>query len=240
MDRKELNEILEQHKLWRNSFGQQGTRADLSEANLWRANLWRANLRGADLRGADLSEADLSEANLRRADLSEANLRGANLGGANLRGADLSEANLRGADLRGADLRGADLRGANLSDVFANEHTSGFWLVCPESGAFVGYKKVMTPMGPAIAKLQVPASAKRSSATTRKCRVSKAKVVWIELLALRDGKNVRVVSAFSNYDNEFTYHVGKTVEVTDFDPNRWNECSTGIHLFMTRKEAEIY
>ena len=38
----------------------------------------------------------------------------------------------------------------------------------------------------------------------------------------------------------FTYEVGKTYEVNDFDDNRWNECSTGIHFFITRDEAVKY
>ena len=74
MNRKELDKILYNHKLWLQSNGEQGE---------------KANLRGADLRWANLREADLSGANLR-----EANLRGANLRGANLRGADLSGADL--------------------------------------------------------------------------------------------------------------------------------------------------
>ena len=44
----------------------------------------------------------------------------------------------------------------------------------------------------------------------------------------------------SYYDPNFVYATGETVEVTDFDDNRWNECSTGIHHFMTRAEAVIY
>jgi hypothetical protein len=118
-----------------------------------------------------------------------------------------------------------------------NECTSGYWLVCPESGSFVGYKKAYTePNIPVIIKLQVPASAKRSSATTRKCRVSKAKVLSIESIVSKQ----KFKTAWSGCDPDFIYEVGKTVEVKDFDPDRWNECSTGIHLFMTRKEAEIY
>lgn len=31
-----------------------------------------------------------------------------------------------------------------------------------------------------------------------------------------------------------------TVEVKNFDKNRWNECSTGIHCFITKREAELY
>ena len=39
---------------------------------------------------------------------------------------------------------------------------------------------------------------------------------------------------------KFKYTVGETVEVKDFDPDRWNECSTGIHFFMDRQEAVEY
>ncbi|ELY2553482.1 pentapeptide repeat-containing protein [Cronobacter sakazakii] len=97
MNSAELSKILDEHKVWVTSFGENGSKADL---------------RGADLRGADLRGADLRDANLRGADLRGADLRGADLRGANLRGADL-----RGADLRGANLRGADLRGADLPDL---------------------------------------------------------------------------------------------------------------------------
>jgi hypothetical protein len=34
--------------------------------------------------------------------------------------------------------------------------------------------------------------------------------------------------------------VGETIEVKDFDDDRWNECSAGIHFFITRKEAVEY
>jgi hypothetical protein len=44
----------------------------------------------------------------------------------------------------------------------------------------------------------------------------------------------------SNWDNNFIYKVGKTIEVKNFDENRWNECSAGIHFFMTFDEAKNY
>ena len=103
MDQKELDKILELHKMWLNG-GENGKCANLSDANLYDANLSDADLDGADLRGANLRDADLSGANL-----DDANLRGANL-----RDADLSGANLYGADLSGANLDDANLRGANL------------------------------------------------------------------------------------------------------------------------------
>ena len=207
--------------------------ADLYEANLSGANLYGANLRGANLRGANLSGADLYEANLSGADLSGADLREANLSGANLSGANLS-----GADLRGADLRGADLSGANLR-LAKNIPSYVCHLVCPEEGSFIGFKKAHTPapdFREAIVKLLITEDAKRSSATTRKCRCDKAKVISITSL---DGKE-NFTTAYSYYDRFFQYTVGQTVIIDDFDEERWDECSTGVHFFITREEAVDY
>lgn len=177
----------------------------------------------ADLRGADLSRADLRGANLSRADLS----------GADLRGADLSEADLRGADLRGAYLSEANLRGAkNIDQSLWNIYTTFYPLQCPEAGAYIGYKKA----GGLIVKLEITEDALRSSATSRKCRASKAKVLSITNV---DG-NPAGDQVCSDYDKNFVYKVGKTVEVLDFDINRWNDCSAGIHHFITRAEAVKY
>ena len=170
----------------------------------------RANLYGANLSGANLSEASLYGANLSEADLSEANLSGANLCGANL-----SEASLYGANLSAA---------MNVNAP----------LMCPEKGSFIGFKKVR---GNYIVELEILADAMRSSATGRKCRCSKAKVVSI---TNPDGTNAEVTSATSGWDSNFIYSVGEVVEVKDFDTNRWNECAPGIHFFITRQEAIDY
>jgi len=93
----ELKAILEDHKLWIQSAGVQGTRANLQGVNLRGANLLDANLWDADLRGANLQGANLQGANLRCADL-----QGVNLQGVNLQGANLVDVNLEGAYLVGA------------------------------------------------------------------------------------------------------------------------------------------
>ena len=193
---------------------------------------------GADLRSANLSGANLSGANLRSANLSGANLSGANLSGANLRSADLRSANLRSADLRsadlsGANLRSADLRSADLLNVRYDECTGFFALVCPEEGSFIGYKKANGH----IVKLRITEDALRSSATSRKCRCSKAEVLSITTL---DGEDDGLTSIPSNYDSDFIYRVGTTVEVEDFETDRWDECAAGIHFFITRQEAVQY
>ena len=171
-----------------------------------------ANLYGADLYGADLRGADLREANLYEANLREANLREADLYGANLRGA-----NLRGADLRGADLRGA----------------KGTYMACPTDGSFIGWKKASGY----IVKLQITEDARRSSAGGEKCRCDKAYVVEIQNA---DGTKADIDTIHSNHDANFVYTVGATVEVSDFDGDRWNECAPGIHFFIDRRAAVEY
>ena len=194
----------------------------------------RANLCRANLRGANLCDANLCDANLCGADLRGANLCGANLCRANLRGANLCGADLRGANLCGADLCGANLRGAkNIDQVYWNMYTAFYPLQCPEVGSFIAWKKASGK----IVKLEVCEDALRSSATTRKCRCSKAKVLAIETIA---GNKSTLVQVSSDHDSSFVYRIGETVEVTNFDTDRWNECSTGIHFFITRKEAVDY
>ena len=251
----DLKKILDEHLLWLN--GEGGSRADLSDADLRDADLRDADLRDADLSGANLrcanlSNADLSDADLSDADLFDANLRCANLSNADLCDADLRDADLRGANLRCANLRDANLRGANLSNadlrdadlsdadlceasidqMMWNIYTVFYPLQCPESGSYIGYKKASG----LVVELEIPADARRSSATSRKCRASKAKVLSItDINGNPAGGQVK-----SDYDPNFVYAIGETVEVTDFDDNRWNECSTGIHHFITRAEAVIY
>ena len=107
--KRELKNILEDHKLWLSSQKKEGScaylfGADLSGAYLRDADLKGADLKGADLSGADLRDADLRDADLRNADLSGADLIGTVLIGANLRDVNLSNANLLGANLRCSNL----------------------------------------------------------------------------------------------------------------------------------------
>lgn len=163
--------------------------------------------------------ADLSEADLFRADLSEA---------------DLSRANLSGADLSGADLSGAAMSGAK-----------NFWIPmpCPDTGSFVGWKKAVlldangAHSGHVIVKLRICDDAKRSSSTGRKCRCDKAEVLEIQTL---DGSKLEEDSVVSDRDRNFRYIIGTIVRVPDFDENRLEECSTGIHFFVNRQEAVDY
>lgn len=212
MTQEELNEILELHKKWLN--GKEGGKM-------------------ADLAGANLKGVKLQEANLQGANLTGANLTGANLIGANLNRVNLSEADLNWANLNWANLSEADLRGANIDNVIYNENTAFFALQCPEDGAFIAYKKVYD----VIIKLEVPEDAKRSSATTRKCRCSKAKVLGFYDL---DKNELDMDEVVNRRYVETIYHKGEMVFPDSWDDNRWEECSNGIHFFLTFEEAKIY
>ena len=178
------------------------------KVNLNGANLYRANLDGASLNGASLNGANLYRANLNRANLNEASLYRANL----------NEASLYRANLDGAK----DIPYIPLS--------------CPSDGAFVGWKKV-TNKYRYIVKLKIPEDAKRSSATTRKCRCDKAKVLDIINFDTKEHIEQVVNKA---YGQETLYKVGEMVYPDKFDDDRWNECSNGIHFFIDKQDAIDY
>jgi len=205
--------------------------ANLENANLIGANLRSANLIGANLRSANLRSANLEDANLIGANLEDANLRSANLIGANLRSANLRSANLRSANLIGANLENANLRSANLEDANLESVKSlktqpTQTIILPE-GDLIVYKKLVE----GVAKLKIPSSAKRYNATGRKCRAE-----YAEVIELPDGVKV----GHSKYCNDFEYEVGKIVRPDKWDDNWVNECSNGIHFFITKEEAENY
>ena len=158
------------------------------------------------------AEAESFAALVQAAVKSGANLYGANLDGANLYGANLTRANLTRANLCGA---------LNSELVFAQ--TS----IVPDHGPMFVWKKCRDNV---LVRLFIPSKARRSNASGRKCRAERAKV--LEVIGAETG--------ISQHDSSFTYKVGQWVHAHKWDENRWEECSGGIHFFLTRIEAEKY
>jgi len=151
-------------------------------------------------------------------------------------GKDLRSANLRSADLSYADLSSADLRSANLSYADLSyaknsEYAIALTRICPE-GDIIGWKEAyeVGTMKKVIIKLLIPKEAKRNNAFGRKCRAEFADVLEM------DG----ATEAVSDHNREFKYKVGERVTPDKFDEDFMNECSNGIHFFITRLEAENY
>jgi len=208
------------------------SRADLSGANLSRANLSWANLSRADLSGANLSWADLSWANLSWANLSRADLSGADLSRADLSRADLSGANLSRADLSRADLSGANLSRADLSRAESADLAIAQTRILPE-GELIGWKKCADGI---IAKLLIPAKAKRSHAWGRKCRAE-----YVKVLAVMNSAGKAVKEGESQHDQGKTvYRKGKIVKPDSWCADYTKECAAGIHFFITKEEAIAY
>ena len=114
ISQKELREILELHKLWLETDGEEGARADLSYYDLRNADLRYADLRYADLFNTNLFNTNLSYCNLSYANLNKANLSCADLNNADLFNTNLSYCNLRYANLTNADLSYTELYETNL------------------------------------------------------------------------------------------------------------------------------
>jgi hypothetical protein len=96
--------------------------------------------------------------------------------------------------------------------------------------ATIVYKKCNN----AIVTLQVPKGAIVFSINNYKCRTVKAEVIAI------DGDETKGKTIESDYDSNFIYEVGKIVEVKDFNLMYNIECSTGVHFFWTKEQAENY
>ena len=149
-----------------------------------------------------------------------------------IREAILRGADLRGADLREDDLRGTDLRGTNLRGAKNAELAQAYTYIVPE-GSIIGWKLCRDNI---LVKLRIPEEAKRSNATGRKCRAKFADV--LEMINL-DDKQKQITEAVSLYDDTFKYVVGERVVPKEpWNDDRWEECASGIHFYITRIEAE--
>lgn len=255
---KTLEEILENHRHWLmedvegwNEMCAKLEGADISDTDLHGVNLQYAHLDGvsfykSDLREADLRGASLFHSNLSYADFREAKLDGANIVKSSLVFADFSDANLVGtclvnsnllnADLRYANLNWADLRNCNLwhGNLVGAKYVPYIPLRCPSDGAFIGWKRVKD----VLIKLEIPADAKRSSATTNKCRCEKAKVLgFYDTLGEME---LNITELVNDRYEKCKYVKGEMVYPDYFDEYRWDERSHGIHFFINKQDAINY
>jgi uncharacterized protein YjbI with pentapeptide repeats len=216
---------------------------NLSGTNLSRANLSRADLSRTDLSRANLSRADLSRTNLSRADLSGTNLSGTDLSGTDLSGTNLSRANLSRADLSRTNLSRTNLSGTNLSGTYlSGTNLSGadlkkiypLFQIVPSEGSFIAWKKGKDNH---LIKIEIPTGAKRHNYLGgRKCRAE-----FVKVLDIRNSKGHKVKECFNRTHSEkILYKVGEIVRPDSYDPSPLNECSNGIHFFLTKEEAKAW
>ena len=199
--------------------------------------LQHTNLSYADFREATLNDSDIFNSNLSYANFGNASLVGAYLPRSNLTKADFGGANLCWAHLCSCVFCDTDLRDCNFmySNLRGSKYVPYIPLQCPSDGAFVGWKKVNN----VLIKLEIPADAKRSSATTNKCRCDKAKVLgFYDSLGSKELNITELVN--DKYGKKCKYVKSEMVYSDFFDENRWNECSHGIHFFVNKQDAINY
>lgn len=205
--------------------------------------IWDMDLSGADLSNMDFTLSSFQNTVLNHVDFENSSVEnalfdGCSMKGANFKNAKMVTASFRYCDMRecnieGADLFGAVLEFADLEGIVSSEETKWFRLRCPEKGAFLGYKKCVNDR---MVQLLIPADAKRTSATLPSCRCNKAKVLTIKSFDFQENFD----EAWSLVDENFIYKKGEWVEVKNFNENRWQDSTTGIHFWMSRAEAEAY
>lgn len=131
------------------------------------------------------------------------------------------------ADLSDADLRCANLYDANLSGACLDSH-----YVVPSTGNFFAWKKCANGV---IVKVLVPAtSARVCYVGSRKCRVE-----YCVPVESSDG-SIDIPSACVGDATPLTYTIGQVVYPDSYDDDERVECSHGIHMFMTEREAREF
>lgn len=193
----------------------------------------KENLAKVVFRSCDLRDADFTEAILDNTLFLDSPLKGACFRKASMEGATIRDNDLSGCDLSGANLYSAVLEGTAVETVITDDKTQWFHMHCPETGAFLGYKKCVYDR---LVQLLIPADARRTSATYPSCRCDKAKVLTIKSFDYKESYE----EAWSLVDENFVYRVGEWVSVPDFNPDRFMDSTTGIHFWMTREEAKNY
>jgi len=227
---EDLREILEQrHNSELFCVGE----IELCDADLSGWNLSYMDFSLSTFRNVCFDNADLSYSSLENGWFENCSFRKADLRYANLKTVAMRYNDLTGANIEGADLFAAVLEYAKLDDIIYNDETKWFRLHCPETGPFLGYKKCF---GNRLVQLLIPADAKRTSATRPSCRCSKAKVLTIKSFDYKE----EFEEAWSLVDENFVYRKGQWVEVIDFNEDRWQDSTTGIHFWLTREEALAY
>lgn len=260
---RNLEEVLEEHKRYLKSYKDKDSvkylRADFSYSTVFDINFIDVNLIGANFEGARICKckfmnSQIDSANFKHCDFIGVKFIESALDDANFVNANFENVFFGFSVCEGADFSGAKTTNVQVIDTCMMGATNPPFvpLACPEEGSFIGWKKCISKDGKVIVKLLIPAEAKRSSATGRKCRASKAVVLDIQKM---DGEHYPDVAYsiynathiygtafnYSNPDRKFEYRIGKQVETEEpFEEDRFEECASGIHFFITRQEAVNY
>ena len=242
--------------------------ADIDRTKLNKTSCQNSSFIHSTIRHACFSEADLIKSTFKdslcshvdfsycildQSDFGYTNIQGSNFFDTNLHLVDFSYSEIESSSFYRALLIGANFKHSRIdytttfSEASVEEQSDEYTMApvsiaCPEEGSFIGFKvglKYNNDDGfvdNVLIKLEIPADAKRSSCTSKKCRCDKVKVLDI----IDISSNEHLKEAVSLYDRTFKYRTDETIQISDFDDNRWHECSYGIHFFLSKDDAIRY
>lgn len=218
---------------------------ELDSVNFQFAKLFSTSMDKLTMTGCLFNNATLRCCNFFDSDIVSCDFSKSDLWNSSLIKATIKDTIFSGADIKGASFSRAYLDECiGLDEANIDEGTSGIGAYCPAEGGFIAWKKILDVDIPKsdsfhsrelLCKLFIPEDAKRSSATTYKCRCSKAKVLDITDLE----ETTHYEKGYSMRGN-VEYVVGRYVTPDAWDDNRWNECSQGIHFFLDKEMAKKY
>lgn len=210
-------------------------------------DLRNANFIQCDMRNASFTRCRMDQADFRNLDAEYANFDSCRLVGARFKSVILRQASFYRADLRDSTFATCDVEFASFgSAVLTNANFSltniekarkdylTIGLHPAPEGDLIGYGK----KSDFIVTLLIPKEARRSCATSRKYRAEYAKVLSIESLFGAPGPSTVTNQYYVEGCLKSTrYTVGEYVYPDAWDEDRWNECSNGIHFWLTKEEA---
>lgn len=233
--------------------------SDFSIANIEDSFFIGANFRNCDLNGARFRNVSFKKSYFHRmitectrfvdCDFTEASMNNFTFVNCAFEKCNFTRCDIERITFKDCVFIGCDFKDAYLPPFFNPHRMSNcknipyMPMACPEEGEIIGYKIALNVrlvggnhFANVLVTLKIPADAKRSSAGGRKCRCDKAKVIGLENVFTHE----RLSIAYSKYDAWFEYHIGEEISEPNFNENRWDECSKGIHFFINRKEALQY
>jgi len=105
--------------------------------------------------------------------------------------------------------------------------------IIPQEGEFIAWKKGGNRC---LIKILIPKTAKRTSnLVSRKCRASKVKV-----LAIWDSNGKAIEECCGWNVSDFVYKVGRIAKPNSYNDDIREDCTNGIHFFVTKEEAEDF
>lgn len=231
--------------------------SNLAQCNFSNSNLTESVFMNSAIRMCSFDQANLCKVLFNNVGIQNSSFRVASLVRASFdavcftqvsdfEGANFFQSYFYDTNLNVSNMLGANLSSAIIITIDKNPDSKKLPfmpMVCPEEGSFIAWKKVWCPelKDYILAKLEIPANAKRCSGTGRKCRASRAKVLEFQTVGGKKLPDTLVATPlWGFFYGTLTYKVGKTVVAKNFDPNRWQTCSRGIHFFLTKDEAKRY